>query len=711
MHGLDSPVDCLDGIGKQRFEMLSACGVHTVGDLLGHIPFRYEDRSRFRPIASVGENEWALLCGDVCRAGGVQTRRRGFSVYEILVRDAGGEIRVKFFNQPYAGRLYREGIRVVLYGQVRKDPYSGGALALVNPECEVLEGAADRVSIHTGRIVPIYRKLGDLQGRLLRRIMHAAVSQIPPEIPDAIPAYLRKQLRLPPKSGALEQLHFPRLRGGSAAAREKELGLLNAGASPEHKRCIFEELFEFQVGIRMARQHRAQYGKGRKVLLDDTVRKAIRTMLPFHPTGAQKLVLREIASDMSSDRPMNRLLQGDVGSGKTIVAAQAAVIAVENGYQVAMMAPTEILAEQHFFSLKRLFEPLGYAIDLLKGSLPAGDKKRIRDRIQKGETRIAVGTHALIQEEVAFRELALALIDEQHRFGVVERARLGDKGDRPDVLVMTATPIPRSLALTLYGDLDVSVIDEMPPGRRPIRTLWFSGGNRTGVYDAVRETVAAGHQAYVVYPIIEESEKSDLRAACDSARRLQAEVFPDIRIGLLHGRMKGREKEAVMRDFSGGRIPVLVATTVIEVGVDVPNATLMVIEHAERFGLAQLHQLRGRIGRGSAQSTCILVGNAGENPETRRRLEILCETNDGFRIAEEDLELRGQGDVLGTRQSGLPAFQYADIVRDRRALELARMEADRFLQLLRIRPDRESRRAASLIRQRWRDRFETAMAG
>ncbi|MEJ2110526.1 MAG: DEAD/DEAH box helicase, partial [Acidobacteriota bacterium] len=465
--------ECLDGVGRQRSEMLSHCGVRTVGDLLNHIPFRYEDRSRFRTIASIKENEWVLICGEITRAGNVRTRHRGFSLFEMLVRDRSGGIRVKFFNQPYVSRIYREGTRLVLYGQVKKDSYAKGALVLANPECEVLDRNPDRESIHLGRIVPIYRKLGELQGRLLRKIMYSAVSFLPAELPDAIPAFLCKNLHLPSKSNALRQLHFPRLRGGSQKTKGKELSLLNQGQSPEHKRFIFEELFEFQVGIRMARQYRTKQGKHRKVLLNDAVRQAIRKVLPFHPTNAQKQTLKEIAEDMRAGYPMSRLLQGDVGSGKTIVAAQAAIIAVENGYQAAMMAPTEILAEQHYLFMKRLFEPLGYPISLLKGSLSPTEKQNIRNGIESGHTRVAVGTHALIQEDVKFEDLALVVIDEQHRFGVLQREALRDKGGLPDVLVMTATPIPRSLALTLYGDLDVSVIHEMPPGRQPVKTLLY----------------------------------------------------------------------------------------------------------------------------------------------------------------------------------------------------------------------------------------------
>jgi len=408
---------------------------------------------------------------------------------------------------------------------------------------------------------------------------------------------------------------------------------------------------------------------------------------------------------------MSRLLQGDVGSGKTIVAAQAAIIAVENGYQVAIMAPTEILAEQHYFYFRRLLAPLEYRIGLLKGSLRAREKRETLERIRTGESQVSIGTHALIQEGVQFRNLAFVIIDEQHRFGVMQRNVLKEKGNDPDMLVMTATPIPRSLALTLYGDLDQSVIDQMPPGRRPIDTWWVEEKDRRRVYEEMRKTAAARRQVYVVYPLVEESEKSDLRAATEMARHLQEQVFPGLRIGLLHGRMKSADKERVMAAFAAGEVQILVSTTVIEVGVDVANATLMVIEHAERFGLAQLHQLRGRVGRGAAQSRCILVANARGSPEARRRMDILCESNDGFRIAEVDLEVRGPGEIIGTRQSGLPVFKYANLVRDRKALEVARAEADRFVKRLKAQPDPECRQIASLIQQEWKDRYGLALVG
>jgi ATP-dependent DNA helicase RecG len=705
------PVQFLKGIGPRRSEMLAANGVRTIGDLIEYAPFRYEDRTQFRSIQSLREEEWALIRGEVCSVGGFEARRRGFSIFEMLVKDGLGSIRVKFFNQPYLRRVYQEGVKLVLYGQAKKDSYAHGSLVLMNPECEILEEEPSGTSLHSGRIVPIYRKLGDLRTRALRQIMYFLISDLPSDIGDAIPAYLGSQLHLLPKSKAIQQLHFPKLNGTTPQDREKEVNLFNAGISPAHKRLIFEELFQLQVGICMARENRVRQTKDRRFQLGENVRTAIKKILPFHPTDAQKLALKEIAEDICSPHPMSRLLQGDVGSGKTIVAAQAAIIAVENGSQVAIMAPTEILAEQHYFYFHRLLEPVQYRIDLLKGSLMAKEKKKAYERLVNGETQIAIGTHALVQESVAFKNLSLAVIDEQHRFGVVQRNRLREKGNHPDMLVMTATPIPRSLALTLYGDLDVSVIDQLPPGRKPIRTLWYEEKNRKNALDAIRETVEGGRQVYVVYPLVEESEKSDLRAATEMAEHLKKDAFPDFRIGLLHGRMKSAEKENTMQAFASGAIQILVATTVIEVGVDVANATLMVIEHAERFGLAQLHQLRGRVGRGSAQSTCILIADVGNSPEARRRLEIMCETNDGFRIAEVDLELRGPGEMIGTRQSGIPAFKYANLIRDGKALEIARVEADRFLQILRARPDDECRRAALWIRQQWKDHFGPVMAG
>jgi ATP-dependent DNA helicase RecG len=708
---LEDAVQFLKGIGPRRSEMLAAHGIRRIGDLIECLPFRYEDRTQFRSMQSLREGEWVLVRGEVFSIGGFDARRKGFSVFEMLVRDDRGSVRVKFFNQPYLRGVYKGGCNLVLYGQVKKDPYAHQSLVLMNPECEILEDDQSGLSLHSGRVVPIYRRLGALRSRTLRQVLYSLVSSLPVDIPDAIPSYLGRQLRLLPKAKAIQQIHFPVLRGTSQEDRAKELDLLNAGISPAHKRLIFEELFQLQVAIRMVREHRVRHVKDRKFQLGENVRVAIKKILPFHPTDAQKQSLKEIAEDLCSPHPMSRLLQGDVGSGKTIVAAQAAIIAVENGAQVAIMAPTEILAEQHCFYFRRLLAPMEYRIDLLKGSLSAKGKRQVHERIRSGETQIAIGTHALVQEDVEFKNLSLVVIDEQHRFGVAQRNILKEKGKHPDVLVMTATPIPRSLALTLYGDLDVSIINQLPPGRKPVETLWYEEKGRAKAFDAIRKTVSAGHQVYIVYPLVEESEKSDLRAATETAEHLQSEVFPDLRVGLLHGRMKSAEKEATMLAFAAGKIQILVSTTVIEVGVDVANATLMIIEHAERFGLAQLHQLRGRVGRGAAQSACLLIGDVGSSPEARRRMEIMCETNDGFRISEVDLELRGPGEMIGTRQSGLPAFRYANLVRDKRALDVARVEADRFLQLLRARPDDECRKIELFIRKRWEEYFGLALTG
>jgi len=711
LRSMDDAVQFLKGIGPRRSEMLAAHGVRTIADLLDCIPFRYEDRTQFRPIQSLREGEWVLIRGEVRSVGGFDTHRRGFSIFEMLVSDGKGSVRVKFFNQPYLRRVYQPGTSLVIYGQIKKDPYSRGSLALLNPECEMLEEEQGGVSMHSGRVVPIYRRLGDLRTRTLRQILYSVLSDLPSDIPDAIPSYLSKQLRLLPKPKAIQQIHFPRLKSTSSADRAKELSFLNERISPAHKRFIFEELFQLQVAIRMVREHRVRHLKGREFQLGENVRLAIKRILPFHPTDAQKQALKEIAEDICSPHPMSRLLQGDVGSGKTIVAAQAAIIAVENGAQVAIMAPTEILAEQHNFYFRRLLAPVNYRVDLLKGGQPAKEKRQIHERLRTGETQIVIGTHALVQEGVEFKNLSLVVVDEQHRFGVAQRNILKEKGNHPDMLVMTATPIPRSLALTLYGDLDVSIINQLPPGRKPIETVWYEERDRRKALDAIRQTVAEGHQVYIVYPLVEESEKSDLRAATEMAKHLQADVFPGLRIGLLHGRMKSAEKEETMLAFASGSIQILVSTTVIEVGVDVANATLMIIEHAERFGLAQLHQLRGRVGRSSSQSGCILLGDEHGSPEARRRLEIMCETNDGFRIAEVDLALRGPGEMIGTRQSGIPAFRYANLVRDRKALDIARMEADRFLQVLRTHPDDECRRIALYIRKQWEEHFGLALTG
>ena len=707
---LDTAIQYVKGVGPRRSEHFAEQGIRTVGDLLCHLPFRYEDRTQYRSIASLREDEWVLTRGRITGVGGFEGQRRRISIVEILVRDATGSVRLKFFNQPYLRSVFKPGLDLIIYGQVKRDTHAGGALVLMNPECEVHEQESGP-TVHSGRVVPVYRRLGDMRARTLRQIIYGIVSNLFPDVEDPLPGYLRKRYRLMSRDRAFALVHFPLLAGSTPEARGAEMETLSRGLSPAHKRLIFEELFQFHVGLQMIRSSRTRLVKDRKLQIGDTVREAIKKILPFHPTIAQKRVLREIADDMRAPSPMSRLLQGDVGSGKTIVAAQAAIIAVENGYQAAIMAPTEILAEQHYFNFRNLLAPLGYGIDLLKGSLRQKEKGAALARIALGETRIAIGTHSLIQDEVEFANLALAVIDEQQRFGVVQRGVLMEKGRNPDVLVLTATPIPRSLALTLYGDLDISVIDQLPPGRKPIETRWYTEADREMAYAEIRRVVEAGHQTYVVYPLVEESEKSDLRAATEMARHLEKDVFPDLRIGLLHGRMKSAEKDRVMTAFAAGDLHVLVATTVIEVGIDVSNATLMVVEHAERFGLSQLHQLRGRVGRGAAQSMCLLVADVRDKPDARRRLEIMCETNDGFRIAEVDLELRGPGEVAGTRQSGIPAFRFANLIRDRKALELARQEAREFLTRVCDGGDEECGRIAALIRRQVSARYGWALIG
>jgi ATP-dependent DNA helicase RecG len=573
------------------------------------------------------------------------------------------------------------------------DNYADG-LAMLHPEFEILSGEEDEgeSSLHVGRVVPIYEAAGKITTRVFRKLLHNVLQTIPP-IPDPLPELIRARLGLVDRWTALQRVHFP--------PPEEDLRLLNEFRSPSQFRMIFEEFFWLECGLAL-KSAKARKQTGIAFELSAKARDQIKRMLPFKPTGAQKRVLGEIARDMAEPHPMNRLLQGDVGSGKTVVAAQAAVIAIESGYQVVMLAPTEILATQHFLYLKNLFAPLGYHVELLTGSAKAGEKARMKQRVVEGSVQVAVGTHALLEEDVEFARLGLAIVDEQHRFGVLQRLRLRKKGVYPDVLVMTATPIPRTLALTLYGDLDVSAIDEMPPGRKPIITKHVDDVQVELVYSFMKKQADAGRQAYVVYPVIEESETQAMKAAQKMHKHLSEVVFPDLPVGLLHGRLPAAEKEATMQAFKRGELKILVSTTVIEVGVDVSNATVMVIEQAERFGLAQLHQLRGRVGRGAAQSYCILVTDK-LNPGARERMRTLVESNDGFHIAEMDLKLRGPGEFFGTRQSGLPALHVANLLRDRDVLEMARAEAASFVANPPSEP--EFRSAIAYLRDHWQRRY------
>ena len=674
-----TPVQFVKGIGPKLSELLSAKGLNTVDELLHYLPFRYEDRQNPRGIAELQLGEMATLIAEVRNSGLFRTRR--MPIFQLTVGQGRSRLKCIWFNGGYLRDKFQPGQLVALYGKVE---LNRGELQLVNPEFEILGGeetAEEKAaqSLEVGRIVPIYESAGQgrLTSRWFRRIIHTALKDLTPELPEGVPAAVRRRLNLLPPREALWKVHWP--------VEGESLHDLQSSRTPAHVRIIFEELFFIELGLELKR--REQKAKtGIAFRLNDGVREAIKRILPFHPTGAQKRALKEIASDMEKPFPMRRLLQGDVGSGKTLVAFEAAIIAIENGFQVALMAPTEILAQQHYFSARQILEPSGYRIVLLTGSLEDDRKRETRRHIVQGNAQLVIGTHALIEQRVDFAKLGLVIVDEQHRFGVMQRFKLMKKhGDarntqvspaaEPDVLVMTATPIPRTLALTLYGDLDISVLDEMPPGRTPIVTRRIGDERSDEVWQFVRKQAAAGHQAYVVYPVIEENEESELKAAMKMYGQLSKKIFPDLQVAVLHGRMDADLKEQVMRLFQQGKIQILVSTTVIEVGVDVPNATVMVVEHAERFGLAQLHQLRGRIGRGAAKSYCILMTGGKVSEEGERRLDALVRTNDGFQIAELDLELRGPGEFFGTRQAGLPSFQVASLIRDRDLLELAKKEA------------------------------------
>ena len=662
---LKTPLQFVKGVGPRRAAAFAHAGLHLLEDLFLRLPSRYEDRDRLQPVVSLKAGDVVSVAVEVLSCGVRSTRRRGFEVFEMLVADPSGHVRAVFLNQPFLKDVFQAHQQVVLFGKVEAIR-SGTGLQFTNPDYEVMPGDAgsgDDKLIHTGRIVPVYEKLGPLTSKMLRRIVHAGLQQLPKEIDDPLPAELRAQLSLPTRRQALVEAHFPDQR--------VSINELNAFRTPAQRRLIFEEFFVFQTGLALRRRTAETIRKPRTIGVDARIRQAALAVLPFRLTHDQKQALKEIVIDLQRPQPMNRLLQGDVGSGKTIVALLAALVAMENDFQVAVMSPTELLAEQHYLNISRLLAPSRFHVVLLTGAMSAANRRETWERIRSGAAQLVVGTHALVQDAVRFRELGVVIIDEQHRFGVLQRATLRSKGLEPDVLVMTATPIPRTLALTAYGDLDVSVIRELPPGRRPVKTRIVSESGRAEVYDSMRDQLRQGRQAYVVYPLVEESEKLDVKAATEMAAQLQ-ETFSDYRVGLVHGRMKAHEREQAMQGFADHTIDLLVATTVVEVGVDVPNASVMVVEHADRFGLAQLHQLRGRVGRGSHASHCLLLHQGRLTEAARARLDVLTRTTDGFEIAERDLELRGPGDFFGTRQSGLPTLRVGDLLRDHRIMEDAR---------------------------------------
>ena len=666
---LETNVQMLKGVGPQRAELLAQRGIYTLEDLLNYLPFRYEDRIRFSKIKEVQPNGTYTLRARVMSGQAVRGMYGRDAIYHLLVQDDSGSLPCKFFHGGYLEGRLKPGQELILHGKVEIDKQRPARREMVNPQIEVVStGEVD--STEMGRIVPIYEAVGTFGTRQIRRAIYATLQNLDAHIPDVLPVELRARLRFPPRREALIQTHFP--------PPEASLDALSLFRSPAQRRLIFEEFFLYQLSLALGRRSTRRENAIPFHVREDKVREALKRILPFKPTGAQKRVLAEIAADLERPVPMNRLLQGDVGSGKTIVALQTAVIAMENGCQAALMAPTEILAVQHYLAARRILAPGGYRAELLISGLKPAEKTAAWERIRSGEAQLVIGTHALIEENVEFQRLGFVAIDEQHRFGVMQRKRLMDKavkqGHAPHVLVLTATPIPRTLSLTLYGDLDVSVVDELPPGRTPIETRMTTESHLPGVWESLRREVQAGHQGYVVYPVIEES-KLELKAAVEEYERLSQTIFPKLRVGLLHGRLSSDEKEDVMQRFRRNEVQILVATTVVEVGVDVPNATVMVIEHAERFGLSQVHQLRGRIGRGAQKSYCILVAPGRLTDEGRARLETMVRTNNGFEIAETDLQLRGPGEFFGTRQSGELGFHVANPLRDRELLELARKEA------------------------------------
>jgi ATP-dependent DNA helicase RecG len=660
--GLDAPVTTLPGISTSYRSRLERLGISTVGDLLYHFPHRYDDYSTLKSISKLEYSEETTIIGTIWETN-TRKSRGGGTIVSSIIADASGTIEAVWFNQPYLVRQLRPGRQIVLSGKV--DEYLG-RLTLQSPAWEPLE----RELIHTGRLVPIYPLTSGVTARWMRRLMKRVVDHWAPRLEDPLPQQVRDRASLLDLPTAIRQIHFPDDQEVAKEARQ---------------RLSFDEFLLIQLGM-LGQRQKWQSQRGVSLPCDRPLLDTFLQSLPFQLTEDQKRSLDQVLTDLAQQQPMSRLLQGDVGSGKTVVAAAAMLMAIAAGKQAALMAPTEILAEQHYRTISELLSPnvergLGRPVSavLLTGSLRRVERRTVYTALASGEADIVVGTHALIQRHVTFKDLGFVIVDEQHRFGVVQRATLRSKGITPHMLVMSATPIPRSLALTLYGDLDISVIEELPPGRHPIETRWLLPRERERAYSFLRSQIEKGHQAFILYPLIEESDKVEAKAAVDEFDRLRMTVFPDLKLGLLHGRMKGKEKDAVMTQFHEGQLDILVSTSVIEVGIDVPNATVMLIEGADRFGLAQLHQFRGRVGRGAHRSYCLLLSDTAspDDPKTIatwERLKAIEGTQDGFVLAEKDLELRGPGDFFGVRQSGLPALRLASLS-NVRILEQARAEA------------------------------------
>ncbi len=673
------PIRFVKGVGPKRTAFLQRFGIDNVEQALWTVPWRYEDRSVMTPMGQLLPGLQATVHGTVVRNQVKRARHRRLTILEVVVEDATGRMQAVFFNQPYLETVLAVGVRVMMSGRIVAGTSGWIETRMEVSQYEVL-GPETEATVHVGRIVPIYHETKGWTSRQMRLLIKGLLDSYGAEVQEVLPITVRARYRLQPIQQAIEEVHFP--RAGTPASQ------LERGVTPAHKRLAFEELLLLQLALATRQRSMKQEAKALRFNAKSLLLAKFARSLPFPLTAAQERVVAEILADMASPRPMNRLVQGDVGSGKTIVGLHAMVMACGSGYQAALMAPTEILAEQHYRTMSKSLESLGLSVVLVRGGGRAADRKAVREQIASGKAHVAIGTHALIQQGIAFAKLGIAVIDEQHRFGVLQRKTLIDKGYKPDVLVLTATPIPRTLAMTVYGDLDVSIIDQLPPGRKPVRTFLYLDAQRRRAYQIVKDELRAGRQAYVVYPLVDESEKLDLQAAMQGAEQLREGELSEFTVGLLHGRMKSDEKERVMAAFKKGEIRVLVATTVIEVGVDVPNASVMMVEHAERFGLAQLHQLRGRVGRGAQQSYCLLMASPGmslrqaqpkasgeSGSVAKERLEALVRSNDGFVIAEEDLRLRGPGEFFGLRQWGAPEFRVANLVRDVELLQQARQEA------------------------------------
>ena len=683
---LEQPVTAVKGVGPAVAERLGKLGIATVRDLLWHFPRLYQDRSRLTPIAELRLGGLEALTGVVRDVRASHWGGRG-GVLTAHVEDATGRVAALWFGMPYLRKQLRPGTRLVLWGKVA---LGRRGVSVLSPEFEILR---DDEPLHAQRIVPIYPATAGVGQKRFRRLVRAALDGFRDGAPELFPARFRERRRLVPIADALEQIHFPDSEKAHPLAR---------------RRLVYGEFFVLETAVGMRKRGLREGAEGIAFAVGKRVDGRIRRRFPFRLTGAQERAIAEIAADMRRHQPMNRLLQGDVGSGKTVVAAYAMLAAIAHRHQAALMAPTEILAEQHFRTLSELLEGSRVRTLLLTGGSTAAQRRKNLKAIADGEVDLVVGTHALIQRDVAFARLGVVVVDEQHKFGVLQRAALRWKGRRPDVLVMTATPIPRSLALTVFGDLDVSTLDELPPGRQPVATSVVAPRDRLAAFRIVRRELAAGRQAFVVYPLVQESAASDLKAATAMARKLQRDTFPDVPVGLLHGQMKSDEKHQRMAAFREGDVRVLVCTTVVEVGVDVPNATVMVIEDADHYGLSQLHQLRGRIGRGEHPSHCLLMV---DDPEASDKIAVLAETTDGFRIAEEDLRRRGPGEFLGTRQHGLPPLAVGDFADDIDLLLEARHDA---FALVEADPDlsRRSHRALrSAVRERYAAVIELASIG